>query len=109
MTFLDLLIVGLACWRMSSMIVDEEGPWHVFLRVRDWVGVDDGYGGVYPDDEWYKKIFECIWCCSVWVGLGFAVSYYISPFFTVLLSFPLAVSAFAILFHQVIGKLSTEE
>lgn len=106
---IDALLIGLACWRLSNMIVDEEGPWLIFERLREWIGVDEEYEGLYPEDEWYKKIFECVWCCSVWVALGITLVYAFYPGAALLLCLPFAISALAILAHQLVNRLQTEE
>lgn len=58
---LDVLIVGLAAWRVASLLVHEDGPWSVFDRIR-------GRAGVYREGELSgpAKLLSCVWCTSVW-------------------------------------------
>lgn len=103
--FIDFLIMGLACWRLSNMIVGEEGPWHVFARIRQWVGVDSNLAGVYPEDRWYVQVFECVWCASVWVGIALAALYSVYPWLAVMLSVPFGISAMAIVIHETMQNM----
>lgn len=62
---LRAIIVGLASWRLASLLVDEEGPWHVFARLRRAVGIPAG-PGMLPDTL-LAGILACVWCCTVWI------------------------------------------
>lgn len=103
--FLDVLIMGLACWRIASMVVNEDGPWFVFDNMRRLVRAGDYNDYPPPDRRWYIGIFECIWCCSMWVGIGFAVVYWFSPSLAVLVSVPFAISAWAVVINTVLERL----
>jgi hypothetical protein len=54
-----LTLYALATWRLSSLLCHEDGPADVLKRFRQRTTL----GGV----------LDCVWCCSVWVGLAFAV------------------------------------
>lgn len=100
---LELIILGLATWRISHMIVNEEGPYEIFDKLRYKVGVQ------YTEDlepfGWnpIAEIFICVYCMSVWVGGVLFL-------FDALLGWswigiPFALSAFGIIVHEVIGRL----
>lgn len=60
MTDLLLLILGgLATYRLSRLIADEEGPWSVFSRIRD----------LTPEQSNLRRGIECIMCVSVWTAI----------------------------------------
>lgn len=62
-----LLLCGPATWRLSNLLVNEAGPWRVFIRLREAFGVghnDDDVPAYWP----YGSIFACVWCMSVWIG-----------------------------------------
>lgn len=60
MSALDLLILALACWRLAYMLVREDGPAHIFARLR----ARTTFGG----------LLECVFCTSIWTAvLVFAV------------------------------------
>lgn len=49
-------ILILATWRLTSLLVDEDGPWQSMQRIRMRL---------------YRPfpVFECFLCTSLWVGL----------------------------------------
>lgn len=122
MDFLHLLIFSLATWRISSLLVNEDGPWFIFERLRTKSGIYWHVPWPYhvesqehsdpldeirivPDRFW-PQILSCIWCCSIWVGFGWLILFLISPWNAVLLAAPFAFSAGAILLNLVVEKLS---
>ncbi len=52
----------LAVWRVTHLIVVEDGPWDVVRRVRT-LGERIGLG----------RLINCFLCCSVWVAIPFAL------------------------------------
>lgn len=107
---LDLLILavyfGLASYRIANMVVGEDGPWFIFDRIRKLLdaGIYNPYVG--PDRRWYIGIFECVWCCSVWTSLGFALIYIFIDFqFALYIALPFAVSTVAIVIHEHLSKV----
>ncbi len=68
---LDLLVMALATWRLSFLIVREDGPLDVFRRIRSKVGIihhDDGSIASIPERQ-MAKLFGCLNCISLWVAL----------------------------------------
>lgn len=65
MSLTKVLILGLATWRLSSLLVNEEGPFYMFTRLRSWAGV-------YEEGEMRQTalLFSCLWCMSVWVAFA---------------------------------------
>ena len=56
------LVVGtLATWRVSRLIVTEDGPGQVVVRLRKAV-----------DDTPLAGLMDCFACTSVWIGAGVA-------------------------------------
>lgn len=68
-TILDLIELGLAVWRVSYMLVHEEGPNDVFIKLREASGVqyDDKTGETVSWNDWTPLI--CIWCTSLYVAV----------------------------------------
>lgn len=57
-----LLVAGiLATWRLTHLIVAEDGPWNVVARLRHIAG--PGFLG---------QMMDCFNCCSIWVALPMA-------------------------------------
>ncbi len=80
-----LAVAALATWRLSSLLLYEDGPLDAFLWLRSIVA-----GGPVP----FRILFGCVYCLSVWVGLACAVLM-VTDGWVVLL--PFALSAAAIL------------
>jgi len=57
----SLLVGTLATWRVSRLIVHEDGPAHLVVRVRQAVDATPLAG-----------MMDCFACTSVWVGWGVA-------------------------------------
>lgn len=102
MNALDLTILGLAVWRISSLLTYERGPFHVFewIRTRARVKHNElGKVSVVPD-TFLGELLTCVWCISPYVALTLTVLYL--SFGSVILwaCYPLALSAIAILTHR---------
>ena len=103
MTILDMAAIGLATWRLASLLVNEAGPGGVFLRLREWLGIEHdatGRPNIWAGDG-LPALFSCVWCMSVWMaGLAYLI-WWLSP----ILAYILAVSAVAILAQESIERL----
>lgn len=69
----NLLILILANWRLTSLVVDESGPGEVLDYLRHLAGVRERRDSNNRIIERYgTNTFAdglvCIWCASVWVG-----------------------------------------
>ena len=76
MSFLDVIIIGLASWRLASLLVNEEGPGLIFMRLRTLVGVVEGPGE--QSSGFLPLVFSCIWCMSVWTTIAATIAWYFS-------------------------------
>lgn len=95
------LILALATWRISSLLVGERGPGDIFEKMRRWLGVyydadNQGHGS-----NMVAEAFTCVWCLSIWVGVIITVSFLLIPNITTWLAMPLALSAAAIVVDKV--------
>lgn len=101
---MDILILILATWRLTSLIVNEEGPYHSLARFRHWVGLRyDEMSVPYGTNELASGL-SCLWCASVWCGAAWAVLYWIAPNLTLMLALPLALSAGAVLVDEYVQR-----
>ena len=85
----QLITLGLATWRISSMLVSERGPFDMFIKLRNKMGfVHDDAGHVIgrPDGN----VLSCLWCTSIYVALGL-------HFLPIQISYVLAISTVAII------------
>lgn len=70
---IDLIVYVFAAWRLASLLVNEDGPFHVFERFRNLMGVDtittasdNGYQIAHVASGPIAEGLMCIWCVSVW-------------------------------------------
>jgi hypothetical protein len=98
-SLVDLVIGGLATWRLSHLLLYEAGPFAVFRRLRERLGVEYDEFGHVVSFRW--EITTCIWCLSVWVGSGIALLIYLLPTLSVWMLLPYALSAFAALLSRI--------
>jgi hypothetical protein len=100
----DFLILGLAVWRLTSLLVEEQGPWYIFERLRYWLGVRyDEHSERYGMNVIAEGL-TCIWCASVWVAGFWAVLFLIFPTWVIPISLPFALSSTAILIERLVGN-----
>lgn len=80
-----LLVVGIATWRVSFMLVYEDGPYAIFYHVRERTS----FGG----------LLTCWHCMSVWIAAAFLVVWEVAPILVVVW----AVSGAAIMLASYTG------
>jgi len=92
----DLLILGLAAFRLSSLFANEHGPLDLFGRIRRLAGARyDKQSREVPTTELSRGLM-CVWCNSVWFGIALALVYLLwQP--VIWLCLPFAISAIAII------------
>lgn len=86
MDIITLIVLSLAVWRLTSLLVSEDGPYDVLVKVRIMT-----------------RAFSCLWCLSVWLGAAVVLAWYFVPFWTVVISLPLAISGAAIMIDRYIN------
>jgi hypothetical protein len=94
----DVLVLGLATWRIVNLLQRERGPMAILTRMRAALGVSHDEAGEpvgWPDTE-LGLLVRCPWCLSVWVGVGLAGVYLLWPGLGVALALPFALSAMAL-------------
>lgn len=104
---LDLGLLALALWRVSSLLVSERGPFDAFLRLRSWAGIahDDGGAALSFDGRGYfAGLLFCVWCTSLVLAFGVAALYVVAPAVARVAALPFALSALAIAFNRGVGK-----
>jgi len=127
--WMSLPMVSLAVWRLTYMLVSEDGPFQVFLKIREsvitpiWHGYPVVDGVKRPPDYYEPKnivgeILSCFYCASVWVSLpvtlllGLMIYFLVLPDVTwafISLGFVwLGSSTGAILIEELRRKLSNE-
>ena len=88
MRFYWLVIGILVVWRITHLFYGEDGPWDVFIRLRQAVG--EGFFG---------SLMDCFYCLSLWVAIPLA--YWIGESWKERLLLWPALSAGAILLQKI--------
>lgn len=101
-TWIELVIFGLATWRVSSLIVDEDGPFDIFLRIRKLAGIvhDENGKPLMIPERFFSKLLSCVWCASVWVGFFWTAVCCLFPEVAYLLALPFVLSAVAVFLNK---------
>jgi len=60
--WLLVLVIALAAYRLSEMLTWDDGPWDVFVRLRQMAGAGTGRA------TWLGRLLECPYCSSVWIA-----------------------------------------
>ena len=99
MNFIELVIYGMATWRVASLLVKESGPFDLLVHLRSLVGIQhddngDPYG--YPDNV-LAQVLSCVWCTSIWVALFWMIFSLIFPVFALKCATVFSFSTAAIL------------
>lgn len=100
-----LFLLGLATWRLSYMLVHEDGPGLVFFRLRRRIGIghDENRHAWMVPERFLPMLLSCIWCTSVWVSAGWVLLYILLPAVALPLAAVFAVSSIAIGAHKFLG------
>ena len=89
---LELVLLGLATWRVSYLLLEDDGPFLVFARLRRAVGADR------PGEvTGLAFVFTCIYCMSVWVAFALWLAFVRDGNPVLYIA---AYSAFAVGFHK---------
>lgn len=69
----QVLIVGLAAWRLSHLLIEEDGPGAILARLRRILGVPitGEVKGLLPE------LLTCPWCLTVWTAAAMWGLWYI--------------------------------
>jgi len=62
MSLIPFVVATLAVWRVTHLLVAEDGPWDLLVRVRA-AAQRIGLG----------RLINCFYCCSVWVAVPAAL------------------------------------
>ena len=100
---MNYLILALATWRVTSLLVSEDGPWFMFAKFRIGVGVRYDSDTLQPvaDNVWASALL-CMWCLSFWVGMFWIGLYGNWPITAIWAALPFALSAASIVLERVV-------
>jgi hypothetical protein len=94
----EVIILGIAAWRASHIVVFEAGPFDIFVWFRSKFGIEHDESG--EPIVWNKRVvFGCVWCLSIWMS---AVLYFLPP----VVSYIFAGSAIAVVLEEYLNGKS---
>jgi hypothetical protein len=99
--WLQFFIMGLATWRIASLISNEQGPFYIFERIRERAGECYLPDGTRIATAMLGKLLQCLDCVSVHIGIFWFVVYFFVPNLWIM-SIPFALSAMAIIWEKVV-------
>jgi hypothetical protein len=108
MSLNTFLYLGLAAWRLASLVANEDGPWMMFKRLRQHA------------ERWCNKyafcrelglhdLVACEWCNSVWIGAGLTALYLWVGDALLYAALPLAFSTVAIIIKYIVQVLQSAQ
>lgn len=98
-------IYALAIWRLSNLLVYEDGPWLMFEHLRLRLGLQppefpEMPRQTDPPNKMPGSLLACLWCISITVAVFFVVVYAINRNVAFWMALPLALSAVACLLDR---------
>lgn len=96
MNVVDMLILGLATWRISHLVSNDEiFPFLEKIRVKLGVAYDEKSERYAKN--WFAKQILCQWCNSLWIGIFLMWFYQLDKTLARKVLLPFALSTSAIL------------
>lgn len=98
MSTTDLIVIALAVWRFSYMLINEDGPFDILDRVRRLANRVDTI----------SALFACIYCMSIWIAAALLLLRTVSLTVFEIIVYIGALSAIAIAVQHTIERLKHE-
>jgi hypothetical protein len=95
-SLLHFLILALATWRITSLLVDEPGPKDILSKIRNKLGVKFNEQNERYAINIIGEYLNCVWCMSYVVG-GIVVLFYLFAPWSIYLFSAFAFSAVSML------------
>lgn len=87
----DFVVLALATFKLSSMMVIEQGPAGIYAKFRDLIGIKYRQGDFIPEN-WLASEMTCQYCAMIYPALILTLLYFFFPRVTIYISFPFALS-----------------
>lgn len=106
MSWVELTVLALGTYRITSLLVAERGPFDWFGKLRAKVGIRyDSHSMPYSvyRNGWRTEvgeIFLCGWCMSMWVGIVATLLFLEWPRLVFWAMVPFALSALSIFLQE---------
>lgn len=79
MSLLDLVLIILATWRLSSLLAYETGPLALLERFRFTVGATPPVCYDQTSSDRVTNVFCCLKCLSVWIAPVILLAWHYAP------------------------------
>ncbi len=81
MQLADILIIGLAAWRLSVFFTSGVGPWQIMVKFRELFDVHHDESGEIVSRPTVGPGYAvtCVWCFSFWVVFFLVPMYIFTP------------------------------
>ena len=68
---LKVVLIGLAAWRSSALLVYERGPFDLCVRLRELLGFEHNGRGepVGWPSGFLGSLLSCVWCLGIYAAL----------------------------------------
>jgi hypothetical protein len=99
---MTIFLMILASWRIANLLADttQSGPFELLDWFRAMMGVKYSDGSIAYGSSSLASMILCIKCNSVWIGIVFALLYYLTPEVTFFVSLPFALSGMMMLIES---------
>jgi len=112
-TFLNLALLTMACFRLTRLIVFDKITEFIREPFFDEIEEEneDGVIEVYylPKKAGLKKFFgellSCYWCTGIWVSTFIVLAYYLSPSYSTPIILILAIAGIASILESIVQRL----
>lgn len=68
------ILLALATWRITHLLVSEDAPYSLAARFRNYIGIRYDINSKRVADNELAKLFMCVWCLSIWAGWALALT-----------------------------------
>lgn len=93
----SIILAPFATWRISHILVHEEGPFDFAIKFRHLIGIRYNDMSEQYGTNMLARAFSCVWCLSVWVGFALTVLLLLLRDASAIIVYPFAFSALAIM------------
>ena len=76
-----LTLYALVAFRLSELLVIDDGPFEIFLSVRSWFNAAPYNNGIRRN---ISNVLMCVHCTGFWISLGLGIIYYFSAHSTMI-------------------------
>ncbi|MBB6443564.1 DUF1360 domain-containing protein [Bacillus benzoevorans] len=112
-SILDLLVLGLACFRLTRLLVYDRITTFIrspFMEEMEEIG-ESGQKEIYLVPKkgvikgFFGELLSCYWCTGIWSAIGILIFYYVAPLYAVPVIMVLAVAGIGALIETFVQKI----